>query len=350
MNKNYVKVAALCLALLVVGTSMTLRSAQAQGDQNFGSNWQAYYWNNQNFTGNPAVARTDPAINFNWQTGSPDPAIPPDHFSARWYGTFTFAAGTYRFRAGADDGIRATIDGNFIINMWQDAVSGFQVAQTDVALGAGDHQIIVDYYENMGNAGVQFSWSTVSGGSSVAPAAGTTPVPTTAPLGPSTLAVSQVKAVVIVDLANVRGGPGTNFTPIAQVSLNQVFGVVANNGANTWFLIELPDGRRGWIFRRMIYLYNGDWTKLPVLQAEIQPPAPLADVQGEAIVPAMVRDAPTRRGGKVGVINQGQNFKILRLSRNHAWVFIDADGLQGWVFVLNVKVVFGQLGWLPKGD
>jgi uncharacterized protein YraI len=342
MKNIYIRVAIICIALVVVGT-FSWRSALA--DDNFGSNWLGCYWDNQNFNGSPRLCRTDPAINFNWQTGSPDPAIPGDHFTARWSSDINFASGVYRFSAGADDGIRVAIDGNLIINRWSDAVAGFQVSTADVTLGAGNHKIIVDYYENGGNAGVQFRWSTLSGGGPTA-----TPSGTLTPGAPSSLPASTVRAVVIVELANVRGGPSTSFTPVAQVHLNEVYAVVAQNGANTWFLIQLPNGQRGWIFRRMIYLYNGDWTLLPVLQTPIEPPAPLADVQGVARFSLMVRSAPTTRGAKLGVIDEGVGFKVLKLSRNRAWVFIDADGLQGWVFLPNVKIVFGDLGHLPVSN
>ncbi len=349
MNIKHMRVAVLCVVLVVAG-AFTLRSATAQGDQNFGSNWLGFYWDNQNFSGNPKISRVDPLINFNWQTGSPDPGIPGDHFSARWSGKFNFAAGTYRLRVGADDGARVAVDGNIVINRWSDAVGGFAVNTADVTLGAGTHEIIIDYYENVGNAGVQFSWSTVTGGGALpVPVTGATPVPTLPP-SPGTLPVSPIKAVVIVDIANVRSGPSTSFTPVTVVRLDEQFRVVAQNGANTWFLIQLPDGRRGWIFRRMIYLYNGDWTLLPVLQSPVEPQAPLADVQGVARNSAMVRSGPSTRATKLGVISEGSGFKILRLSRNRAWVLVNADGLEGWVYLPSVKVVFGSLSALPVGN
>src|SRR5439155_22856837 len=108
-------------------------------------------------------------------------------FAARWYGTFNFAAGTYRFSVGADDGARVAIDGNIIINRWSDTAS-FTVNSADVVLGAGNHQIIVDYYENTGNAGIQFYWTTTAGGGapSVPSTGGATPTPTLPP-SPGTL-------------------------------------------------------------------------------------------------------------------------------------------------------------------
>ncbi len=338
---------ALGMALLVAQV-VRVRPALAQ---DFGANWQAFFWNNKTFTGNPVVSRVDPAINFNWQGGSPDPAVPADNFSARWSTTITFTAGTYRFRAGADDGVRVAIDGNLIINMWQDAVNGFQIAQNDVSLGAGPHQIIVDYYEATGNAGIQFSWTPAPAGPApTAVPASNQPAPTAAqPSG--ALPVSAVKAVVIVDLANVRSGPSTTFAPVAEVKRNQNLGVVANNGVNTWFLVQLPDGTRGWIFRRMIFLFNGDWTKIPVTTAEVESPVLPARIEGVARVTTLVRNGPSLRfSEKIGTINEGQGFKILRLSKNRGWVLVDADGLQGWVSLLNVKIVLGDLGRLPVGN
>src|SRR5690349_18455729 len=114
MKSHYMRFFALCLALIVAGAALfssSWRSVSAQATET-GSNWQGFYWNNQTFTGTPAVTRTDNVVNFNWGNGSPDPAIPVDHFSARWYNTINFGGGTYRFRAGADDGIRVAIDGN----------------------------------------------------------------------------------------------------------------------------------------------------------------------------------------------------------------------------------------------
>lgn len=349
---KYTRIMTLCIAMLGVALmAVTLFTPRAVHAQDTGTNWTGYYWDNQTFTGNPKVTRTDPAVNFNWGDGSPDPGIPADHFSVRWYNKINFTAGTFRFRAGADDGIRVALDGQIILNRFSDAVGGFTVQTADVVVGTGVHEIIVDFYENGGAAGVIFDWTSLTGGTS-STAGNPTAIPTSGvTTNVQSAPVSTVLAVVIVDIANVRGGPSTDFTPIAEVYRDEQYSVVANNGANTWFLIQLKDGRRGWIFRRMIYLYNGDWTKLPVSQAAVQPQSPIVDVRGEALYPIMVRNLPSlRNSDKIGTINQGQPFKILKLSTNKAWVFIDADGFQGWVFLPNVKVVSGSLGRLPVGN
>jgi uncharacterized protein YgiM (DUF1202 family) len=356
MKTKQAWILALCAALIVAGLYSS-RPVSAQ-TIDYGMNWTGFYWDNKDFTGNPKTSRLESAINFNYQTGSPDPAIPSDNFSARWSTTLFFLAGTYRFRAGADDGVRVAIDKNLILNKWSDATGGFTAIEADVVLGGGFHEIIVDYYEAVGNAGVQVYWTAISGGglTSLGPGAatpvGATAVPST-PVAPTTgnLPASRIRAVIIVDLANVRSAPTTDAAPIAEVRKDEQFFVVANNGANTWFLIELKDGRRGWIFRRMIYLYNGDWTKLPVVNSPVQPVPPVGPVEGVARITTLVRNAPSiRNSDKIGTINEGSSFKVLKLSRNRAWVFVDADGLQGWVYLPNVKIVFGSLGRLPVGQ
>jgi beta-glucosidase len=51
------------------------------------------------FDGAPALTRVDPAVDFDWADGSPDPALDDDGFSVRWTGTLT-APATGRFTLG----------------------------------------------------------------------------------------------------------------------------------------------------------------------------------------------------------------------------------------------------------
>jgi hypothetical protein len=115
----------------------------------------ACYYNNIDFT-NLAVTRTDSAINFKWFEGSPDPLISPDTFSARWAGSFTFAAGTYNFTAIADDGVRLTIDGTVVLDKMIDQSEKWYTVP--VTLTAGSHLIVLDYYENGGDATAKLYW------------------------------------------------------------------------------------------------------------------------------------------------------------------------------------------------
>ncbi len=122
-----------------------------------GTSYTGDYFNNQTLSGSPILTRIDPSINFDWGSGSPDPLIPTDHFSARWTRTDTFAAGTYQFSVTADDGARLYIDNNLVIDKWIDqSPSTYTVSQS---LSAGTHTIKMEYYENGGGAVAKLSIS-----------------------------------------------------------------------------------------------------------------------------------------------------------------------------------------------
>jgi hypothetical protein len=117
----------------------------------------ATYYDNQNFTG-AQVSRVEPSINYDWGNGSPDPAIGPDTFSARWTGQIEApVSGQYTFTATADDGVRLFVDGKLVVDDWSDK------APTDVTgtidLEAGErYDIQYDYYENGGGAVARLAW------------------------------------------------------------------------------------------------------------------------------------------------------------------------------------------------
>lgn len=136
------------------------------------SNWKGEYFNNQSLSGGPVVTRNDTDIRFNWISGSPDPAIPADHFSVRWTRTFYLDAGTWRFTTTTDDGVRLWVDGALVIDRWID--QGVTSYAVDVPLAAGNHAVQMEYFENGGNAFAQLTYAI----------AGSAPPPTTVPPPP----------------------------------------------------------------------------------------------------------------------------------------------------------------------
>lgn len=114
------------------------------------------YHNSLDFT-NLVVTRNDAAINFTWAGSSPANGVGSDNFSVRWEGDFDFAAGTQRFTATADDGVRLYVDGNLVIDRWVDQAATDHTA--DVVLTAGTHRIRMDYYERSGNASARLTWA-----------------------------------------------------------------------------------------------------------------------------------------------------------------------------------------------
>jgi hypothetical protein len=137
--------------------------AVAQGSiqpQDSAPNWNAYYWNNTALSGTPVLERLEPNLDYRWGSGSPDPKVWADGFSARWTRYLDLAAGSYRFTTVSDDGLRLYVDGRLLINEWTDHPPKTVAAET--SLSAGHHLVVVEYYENMGNATASVSWAPVS--------------------------------------------------------------------------------------------------------------------------------------------------------------------------------------------
>lgn len=122
--------------------------------------WTGQFWNNRDLSGQPALTRFENSINFNWYGGSPDPRVFDDNFSARWTRRVYFSAGTYRFTATLDDGMRVYIDGNRIIDSWHDSQE--HTVTVDVPVAEGLHNIQVDYYEAGNIATAKVSWTAAS--------------------------------------------------------------------------------------------------------------------------------------------------------------------------------------------
>lgn len=118
--------------------------------------WRGYYYDNQTLSGTPVLVQDDPNIDFNWGAGSPAPNIPNDHFSARWVRDVTLDNATYLFYAYSDDGVRVYLDDTLIIDQWNNATDRVYFATASV--GAGTYSLRVEYYEDVGDAQIKFSW------------------------------------------------------------------------------------------------------------------------------------------------------------------------------------------------
>ncbi|MEM7129249.1 MAG: PA14 domain-containing protein [Chloroflexota bacterium] len=173
--------------------------------------WKGEYYTNRRLDGNPRFRRNDREINFNWGGGSPSSRIPDNDFSVRWRRSLWFEEGRYRFYAQVDDGVRVYIDGNRIINEWNDN-SGGAPYSTERDL-SGWHEIQVDYYENNGGAEIRFWWDRVSTPSSPTPEPTVTPLPTsvaeaTATATPAPPTLTPTPTLAIQASANVQPGSG----------------------------------------------------------------------------------------------------------------------------------------------
>lgn len=119
--------------------------------------WDGVYFNNKYLQGSPAFARQDGSINFDWAGGGPGSGVGNDQFSVAWTRSAYFKAGTYRFYATVDDGIRVYVDGHLIIDQWREQPTNNYFG--DIYLGEGQHSLRVEYYEEGGAALVRVWWN-----------------------------------------------------------------------------------------------------------------------------------------------------------------------------------------------
>jgi parallel beta-helix repeat protein len=92
-----------------------------------------------------------------WGEGSPDPSINSNNFIGRFTKTHTFTGGSVRFTVtDADDGYRVYLDDELIMERWN---NGFGSASSEtVFVSAGEHTVVVEYYEDGGFAYLFFDF------------------------------------------------------------------------------------------------------------------------------------------------------------------------------------------------
>ncbi|MBV8880790.1 MAG: hypothetical protein JO332_12540, partial [Planctomycetaceae bacterium] len=134
-----------------------------------GSGLSGAYYDNIDLT-NLKLTRTDPTVDFDFGSGSPDPSIGADSFSVRWTGQVQAAASeTYTFYTTTDDGVRLWINNVLIIDHWVD--QGPTEWSGTIALQAGQrYDLRMEYYENGGGATARLSWSSPSTPKQIIPA------------------------------------------------------------------------------------------------------------------------------------------------------------------------------------
>lgn len=126
-----------------------------------GTGLRGDYYNKKDFT-RLVLTRTDPTVNFDWGKNAPDPSVQKNSFSVRWTGQVQpLYTETYAFYTVSDDGVRVWVNGQPVIDHWNN-----HSAHEDsgpITLAAGQRYTIqVDYYEDGGDAVIQLFWSSPS--------------------------------------------------------------------------------------------------------------------------------------------------------------------------------------------
>ena len=122
------------------------------------SGLHAEYFANINLQGPPARSLTDKQVNFTWGEGPPALDFPTDNFSARWTGYIKVdKPGRYTIDVSSDDGVRLYFADELVIDEWNDHGMSTRSFTTDFAANRY-YKIKLEYYENVGGAGVKLGW------------------------------------------------------------------------------------------------------------------------------------------------------------------------------------------------
>lgn len=116
------------------------------------------YFSNMQLDGSPDFVRVDNQINFDWHGGSPHKNIPENNFSVRWTGKLIPGkSDTYNIGLISDDGIRLYIDGELVVNDWTNHAAAYNGAIRELKANQ-EYEIVIEYYENGGDANIKFGW------------------------------------------------------------------------------------------------------------------------------------------------------------------------------------------------
>ena len=122
--------------------------------------WLAEYFNNKNVTGSPTATTTVEAIDFDWIRSSPDEISKTDGFSARFTTNCYFEEGKYEFATVFDDALRVYIDNVNFLQSWTNN-NKEKIINRERTISEGYHDLRVDYYDEIGDAVVNVSWSKI---------------------------------------------------------------------------------------------------------------------------------------------------------------------------------------------
>ncbi|MGB3510280.1 MAG: PA14 domain-containing protein, partial [Microcoleaceae cyanobacterium] len=162
-------------------------AGQPNGNDGWLEPWAVEYFNNPDLQGAPVLTRLenpvgeggmtvpdlDGGFNSDWGKGSPDASVNSDNFSSRMTTHRYLEEGTYKFNLKGDDGIRVYINGEKVIDRWDNPPFGTPHAE-EIILPEGLHRIEVEHSENYGLAYAGLDWNFLEKQSDLQPGATTT--------------------------------------------------------------------------------------------------------------------------------------------------------------------------------
>jgi beta-glucosidase len=122
------------------------------------------YFNNRDWTGSPALVRTDATVNFNWGSISPASQVVPDNFSVRWTGKIVPPeSGKYLLGFTGNGGVRLLLDGKVFLEDFANRRTRSLTKEIELE-GGRQYEVRLEYQENANHyASARLVWAAPSG-------------------------------------------------------------------------------------------------------------------------------------------------------------------------------------------
>ncbi|MBC7814148.1 MAG: SH3 domain-containing protein [Burkholderiales bacterium] len=287
--------------------------------------WTAQYYGNANLSGYPTLIQVDGTPSHDWGNGSPVGSIAVDGFSVRWSSLQNLTAGAYQLNVRADDGVRVYIDGVLYLNEWHEATG--QTYSVSLNLTQGQHNIIVEYYENSGAAFIEYALARLTPGGGVvatsAPVFFPTPIPSN-----NAGSVSGTSATVTAFRLNLRSEPNPYVENIlVKINRGETYAVIGRNADGSWVQLNV-NGTAGWVNSQFVSINNS--SGVPITSGVSSTPSPGGFVL-VANTGVNIRSGPNISSAILGRLPSGQLAQVVGRNQFNTWYQISFGGITGWV-------------------
>ncbi|MFZ4815695.1 MAG: PA14 domain-containing protein [Phototrophicaceae bacterium] len=343
--------------------------------EEFGSGWTLNWYPNTALSGSPVATTNADRIDFDFRAGTPviPSGIDLNSFSLRAQASVNFAAGTYRFSSGSDDGLRLYVDGVILTTAFIDRGYVQGQDQAEVYLTAGAHNVQVEYYQNNGDARLRVSWEQISATNQTQTSATANPAataaPTAIPLPEGQVGTGQV---VGAEGLTVRSGPFLGASRVTIIAPGTEYPLFARNTAEgefTWYRIQVqssvavvdditgetistPSGpiRNGWVSGRYFVIDVAD-AQIPVettIFETLTAPA-RTGVVGVLRSNMRLRAGASYRTSTLAILDWGAEVEIvgrtIQARENH-WFQVYYGDQVGWLFAPFITIQ-GDINTVP---
>ncbi len=183
------------------------------------------------FINAPVWVQTNSIINFNWGINGPNPLVGTNNFTVRWTGCVQPQyTETYTFTTTADDGVRLFINGQLLIDDWNDKTNASTKTNSLSLVAQQFYNLELDYYQKTNNASVSLSWNSPSTALNLIPQTQlypfTNPPPTVVWLTPTNGATYT--ATASVSLAADADAPNNSISTVSFYANNNFLGSISN--------------------------------------------------------------------------------------------------------------------------